>query len=1000
MANARKIFVGFLSIMLPLLVALAPVLSTGAAAQTGGGKAYLIVEGGSGTGLYENGQLVQISAVAPPPGKVFSHWSSSSAALSDPNNPTTQVAMPDSGVDTIVTARFKPAARRSTSSSTSTAGPSVGQARSSAAPAAITQVSPAPSSQVSQPLAAPKALPAPNNLPPAGSPAPLTLPATATPVPGALGTDALRTAVTVTGGIGSGSYVSGTAVTVAANAAPAGKVFDRWTGDVGALADASQATSVLTIPKAASGGVAERRNGSPHLVAAISIAATYKSAPVTTAVTVTGGIGSGSYVPGAAVTITASAAPAGKVFNRWTGDVAALASDVAASTVLTVPATPVSLTATYKTPVTGAINLTVQGGTGSGNYRSGQKVTIAANAPAPGKKFASWSASAGVFQDPRASTTLFTIPTLATGVTELSVTAAYQLANSASGGVALTSHRNGGPVDTMGETVFGTVAAADQAYALTATVAPSGRTVPLDFDAATGLFALRLFEGDAPVGAAVTLKISRVGLNGATSEDNFTLTGAAKPAGIQQVLGRLTYGATPALLNEVRTKSYTAWVNEQLQPNTIADTSLEQMNPDGLVQTSQQYYTLQHSITGWRLAYAAYSQRQLREVMTTFWKNHFWSSEKDDNAELAGVYEVASFRSLAFGNFRELLRVSAHSPMMMFFLDNDRSVAGNINENYARELMELHTVGVDGGYGNEDVKAVARILTGWGAEQTSADRVLPVTHRFVFRDASHDTGNKLVPFLNTTFTYKSGPNGVNEGEQLMDILAMHPSTQRFVCGKLVEALVSDSKPASFINTCVAAWAANNGNIGQVLRAILLDPTYLTAVDFQRSKVKSPLESMTGYIRNFGIYPVAGRESAFYLTISQGLDNAGMDMEQFGVPTGFREDRDGWANTASFVQKFRSLTSLTTYWASATNTNKHVNANFTELAKSAGMTTAQSAAAYLLALGTSDRYRQDEYDMVVDALRSTDGFDIKNANAEARLRKAVGLIVTLPSYQLQ
>jgi uncharacterized protein (DUF1800 family) len=559
-------------------------------------------------------------------------------------------------------------------------------------------------------------------------------------------------------------------------------------------------------------------------------------------------------------------------------------------------------------------------------------------------------------------------------------------------------------VSSLGESVFGAVPDAAQLTMLDAVVTSAGgtaRTVRLDVDAASGKFALRLFEGDAPVGGNVSLNFVRTYATGATHTTSFNLVGSNKAAVLQQVAGRLSFGTTPALLNDIKTMGYAAWVDAQLKPDLIADTGLQQMNPDGLLQVTLQPWQLRESVVAWRMAYAAYSQRQLREVMATFWNNHFWSAETDDNADLADVEEMKGFRANAFGKFRDLLRVSTHSPQMMYFLDNARNKAGNLNENYARELLELHTVGVNGGYGNADIIAVARILTGWSAIRTSADKALPITDQFVFRQGDHDQGTKIVPFLNMTVANQAGAAGVNEGEQLLDVLAMHPKTQEFVCGKLVELLVADSRPQAMISVCTAAWAASGGNMGSVVRAILMDPSYLTTVEYQRSKVRTPYEGAVGFIRNFGIYPIAGKENEFYNAFRDGVSSAGMDFPYFSVPTGFREDRGGWANTASFIQKFSNLTDQVNWYTSSGNTSSRTGmVNYSSLLMTADMKTPQAAAAYLLALGTGDRYRQDEYDMVVSALRDTNGFDINLTTAEGRIRKTIGLIVTLPSYQLQ
>jgi uncharacterized protein (DUF1800 family) len=788
----------------------------------------------------------------------------------------------------------------------------------------------------------------------------------------------------VVDGRGSGFYKAGATVSISPKLAPSGLVFKSWTAPAGLIADPTIANATFKMP------------ASTTVVSATFVAV----AAGQSVVTVTGGTPSGTYAVGSWVMVKADAPPAGQMFDKWTGDTAYLSSILAANTVVTVPAKAINIAANFKAAPVADIAVVVANGTGSGRYKAGTLVAITANAAAAGFKFKQWAGNASMVDDPTGSSAILTVgmPSVAGG--SITVSATYE-ALTANGAVVLSSHVSGDGVSSMGETVFGAVTTVTTAATLDAVVSTSGRTVRLDLDKASGRFALRLFEGEANVGLPVNLTFTRTDLSGAKTVDMIALVGVEKSAALQQVAGRLSFGATPALLNEIKTVGYSAWVQRQLKPDSIPDTSLDQMNPDGLLRSTLEPWQLRDSIIAWRMAHAAYSQKQLREVIATFWNNHFWSTETDDNADMSDIDEMVGFRTNAFGKFRDLLAVSAHSPQMMYFLDNDRSRAGNINENYARELLELHTVGVNGGYGNDDVVAVARILTGWGAKQTSANLVRPIIHVFEFLPADHDQKDKIVPFLGLTFKAQAGAAGMVEGEQLLDVLAMHPKTQNFVCSKLVELLVSDTKPKAFVDLCVAAWASSGGHMGTVIGAILTSPSYLTTVDFQRSKVKTPYEAIVGYVRNFGVYPIAGKEVNFYDALRWGVQDSGMDMAYFSVPTGFHEDKGGWANTASFIQKFGNLTDQINWWMSPGNTTTRTGTvNYTQLLTAVDMKTPQAAAAYLLALGTSDRYRQDEYEMVVGALRDVNGFDITQSWAEERFRKTVGLIVTLPSYQLQ
>src|ERR1035437_6203093 len=204
-----------------------------------------------------------------------------------------------------------------------------------------------------------------------------------------------------------------------------------------------------------------------------------------------------------------------------------------------------------------------------------------------------------------------------------------------------------------------------------------------------------------------------------------------------------------------------------------------------------------------KLLRAVYSERQLNEVMVDFWENHFSIFvNKDADRWLMTGFDRDSIRPFALGKFRDLLGATAHSPAMMFYLDNWQSTAlheypatkdkparktGGINENYARELMELHTLGVDGGYTQKDVQEVARCFTGWTIRNPYAEGI------FYFNPAQHDNGEK------TVLGVKIAANGgIGDGEKVLDILARHPSTARFVATNLARRFIGDDPPKAVI----------------------------------------------------------------------------------------------------------------------------------------------------------------------------------------------------------
>ncbi len=264
---------------------------------------------------------------------------------------------------------------------------------------------------------------------------------------------------------------------------------------------------------------------------------------------------------------------------------------------------------------------------------------------------------------------------------------------------------------------------------------------------------------------------------------------------------------------------------------------------------------------------AALSERQLYEVMVDFWTNHFnVFVGKGADRFLTPSYIEETIRSHALGRFEDLLIATAQSPAMLFYLDNAQSIAPGsappflarrattmrpgqgvrqprgINENYARELMELHTLGVDGGYTQQDVIAVARIFTGWSIERPQQGAA------FTFRDWAHDRGEKTV--LGVKFP---AGHGMDEGIRLLKLLAHEHATMHHVSRKLCARFVADEPPDGCVDAAVEAWHRTGGDIRAVLRAIFTSPDFW-APQAVRAKVKTPLEFVVSAVRATGAEP--------------------------------------------------------------------------------------------------------------------------------------------------
>ena len=310
-----------------------------------------------------------------------------------------------------------------------------------------------------------------------------------------------------------------------------------------------------------------------------------------------------------------------------------------------------------------------------------------------------------------------------------------------------------------------------------------------------------------------------------------------------------------------------------------------------------------------KLLRAVYSNRQLYELMVDFWENHFSIfANKDDDRYLLTSYDRDTIRPFAMGRFRDLLGATAHSPAMLYYLDNWRSsvprpyaatkdkpagVDGGLNENYARELMELHTLGVDGGYTQKDVQEVARCFTGWTIQKPNEQGL------FLYRPGLHDDGEK------TVLGHKIlAGGGIADGERVLDILATHPATARFVATKLARRFISDDPPQPVIDRAAAVFLKTDGSIRETLRAIVTSPEFFSATTY-RAKMRSPLEYVVAAMRALNAETDGDRPV---------LDAIGrMGQPVFGriTPDGYADRADQWLSSGAMVARLNFASALAT-----------------------------------------------------------------------------------------
>jgi uncharacterized protein (DUF1800 family) len=307
-----------------------------------------------------------------------------------------------------------------------------------------------------------------------------------------------------------------------------------------------------------------------------------------------------------------------------------------------------------------------------------------------------------------------------------------------------------------------------------------------------------------------------------------------------------------------------------------------------------------------KLYRAILSNRQLQEQLVDFWYNHFnVFLDKGNDRFMVPSYEREAIRPHVLGHFRDLLESTATAPAMLFYLDNWESVASDIsrrgrggkhtrglNENYGRELLELHTLGVDGGYTQKDVTEVARCFTGWTIKNPQAGST------FTYNDRVHDKGEKIVLGM----TIPAG-GGKDDGEKVLDILARHPSTARFISKKLAQRFVADNPPQALLDRMAKTFLDTNGDIRAVMNTMLTSKEFLSQGAYQ-SKVKTPFEMIVSSIR------ATGAQVDYAFPLEDRLKRLGQPLYLKDAPTGYSSANAEWINSAALLERMNFALDLT------------------------------------------------------------------------------------------
>ena len=392
-------------------------------------------------------------------------------------------------------------------------------------------------------------------------------------------------------------------------------------------------------------------------------------------------------------------------------------------------------------------------------------------------------------------------------------------------------------------------------------------------------------------------------------------------------LNRLAFGPRPGDVEKVMTAGVHVWINQQLHPESIPDRTVETrvQNLPTLRMTNaeimQEFYApivqarrerkggedaaaesqqmkeaqkksreVVEDLVSQRIIRAAQSERQLNEVMVDFWFNHFnvFVGKGIDRFMLTS-YERDTIRPHVWGRFADLLMATAKSPAMLFYLDNARSHAGGLNENYAREIMELHTLGVDGGYTQQDVTELARVFTGWTIDQR--------TGSFIFRPRLHDMGSKTVLGVRLP-----AGGGMEEGERMIRVLAHHPATAHHIALQLCQRLVSDDPPKALVDRVAKRFLDTDGDLRQSVKAVIDSREFWDPKDY-RAKLKSPFQYVISAVR------AVNATVDNPLPLARALQQIGEPLYGAQPPTGYSDKADVWSNAGALMNRLNFAVAL-------------------------------------------------------------------------------------------
>lgn len=370
------------------------------------------------------------------------------------------------------------------------------------------------------------------------------------------------------------------------------------------------------------------------------------------------------------------------------------------------------------------------------------------------------------------------------------------------------------------------------------------------------------------------------------------------PDPLVHFMNRTSFGIRESDYQRAGAMGYAAFVESQLVPSAAAASAIEAVisaNLPSINMTGAQLYIAYppsenkdfaalSELRAATLLRQVYSPNQLFEVMVEFWTNHFSIEHVHGYDRIAKTIDDQDMRKHALGKFKDLLNASARSPAMLFYLDNYVNVKSGAQENYARELMELHTLGVDGGYTEGDVKNVARAFTGWGFNRTQIS--------FQFSQRNHDADEKVA--LGKTLAKN---RGMEDAQEVLDILAAHSSTAKLIATKLVRRFVSDTPPALLVEKLAALFLSSGGNITAMLRELFNSVDFVASADL---KVKRPQEYVQSVLR---VTDAKISGPTYNRALNSVYEGLGQVWCSWPSPNGYPDVASDWINTTAWLGRW-------------------------------------------------------------------------------------------------